>query len=99
MTSRATGRKLRIHMSVQPATYELLVVGGGPAGSSAAHAAAARGVHVALVERNRLGGTCHNYGCDPTKTLLHIARLLHTARHASRQGLRIPSAEADWPAV
>ncbi len=79
--------------------YDLLVIGAGPAGGSAAATAAERGARVALVERDQLGGTCLNYGCDPTKTLLHTAHLLYQARRAGRYGLRIPSAEADWPAV
>jgi pyruvate/2-oxoglutarate dehydrogenase complex dihydrolipoamide dehydrogenase (E3) component len=80
-------------------SYDLLVIGAGPAGGGAAHAAAATGRRVALVERDKVGGTCLNYGCDPTKALLHTARLLHQARHAEPYGLRIRAAEADWPAV
>ena len=57
------------------------------------------GKRVALIERDKLGGTCLNYGCDPTKTLLHTAHLLYHAQHASALGLRIPQAEADWAAV
>ncbi|MBC8164143.1 MAG: FAD-dependent oxidoreductase [Roseiflexaceae bacterium] len=81
------------------AVYDLVIIGAGPAGQSAANAAAARGVSIALVERDRLGGTCHNYGCDPTKTLLHSAHLLHEAQRAQRFGLRIAHAEADWADV
>jgi pyruvate/2-oxoglutarate dehydrogenase complex dihydrolipoamide dehydrogenase (E3) component len=80
-------------------SFDILVIGAGPAGGAAAAAAAERGVRVAQVERDKIGGTCLNYGCDPTKTLLHTAHLLCTARHAERYGLRIPSAEADWGAV
>jgi pyruvate/2-oxoglutarate dehydrogenase complex dihydrolipoamide dehydrogenase (E3) component len=80
-------------------SFDILVIGAGPAGGAAAAAAAERGVRVAQVERDKIGGTCLNYGCDPTKTLLHTAHLLSTARHAERYGLRIASAEADWPAV
>jgi pyruvate/2-oxoglutarate dehydrogenase complex dihydrolipoamide dehydrogenase (E3) component len=80
-------------------SFDLLIIGAGPAGGAAAAVAAERGVRVAQVERDKLGGTCLNYGCDPTKTLLHTAHLLSTARHAERYGLRIPSAEANWPAV
>jgi pyruvate/2-oxoglutarate dehydrogenase complex dihydrolipoamide dehydrogenase (E3) component len=81
-------------MPSQP--YDLLVIGAGPAGSGAALAAAEQGYRVALVERDKIGGTCLNYGCDPTKVLLHAAHLLHAARRAENYGLRIPSAEADW---
>jgi pyruvate/2-oxoglutarate dehydrogenase complex dihydrolipoamide dehydrogenase (E3) component len=51
--------------------YDLLVIGAGAAGSSAVTTVAKNGRHVALVERNLLGATCLNYGCNPTKTLLH----------------------------
>ena len=79
--------------------YDLIVIGSGGAGSTAAGTAASMGKHVALIERDKLGGTCLNYGCDPTKTLLHTASVLYHARHASTLGLRIPQAEADWSAV
>ena len=80
-------------------SYDLLIIGAGAAGSSAASDARKEGRRVALVERNLLGGTCLNYGCDPTKTLLHTARLLYQARNASGYGLRIPQAQADWRQV
>ena len=80
-------------------SYDLLVIGGGPAGEAAAKSAKKQSLSVALVERHKLGGTCHNYGCDPTKTLLHVAHTLYAARHVERYGLRIPKAEADWSAV
>ncbi len=79
--------------------YDLIVIGAGGAGSSTATAAAKLGKRVALIERDKLGGTCLNYGCDPTKTLLHTAAVLYQARHAAVLGLRIPQAEADWAAV
>ena len=79
--------------------YDLIVIGAGGAGSTAATIAADMGKHVALIERDKLGGTCLNYGCDPTKTLLHTAHLLYHAQHASSLGLRIPHAAADWAAV
>jgi dihydrolipoamide dehydrogenase len=79
--------------------YDLIVIGAGGAGSTAATTAAEMGKRVALIERDKLGGTCLNYGCDPTKTLLHTASVLYHARHASVLGLRIPHTEADWAAV
>lgn len=79
--------------------YDLVVIGAGAAGSTAATTAAAQGARVALVERDKIGGTCLNYGCDPTKTLLHTAALLHQARGADRYGLRIPEANYDWAAI
>ncbi len=79
--------------------YDLLVIGAGAAGSSAVSDARKDGRRVALVERNILGGTCLNYGCDPTKTLLDTARLLYRARHSGEYGLRISQAQLDWPQV
>ena len=79
--------------------YDLIVIGAGGAGSTAATTAASTGKRIALIERDKLGGTCLNYGCDPTKTLLHTAHLLYHARHASALGLRIPQADADWAGV
>lgn len=79
--------------------YDLLVIGAGAAGSTAASTAAADGKRVALVERDKIGGTCLNYGCDPTKTLIYIADLLYKAHHAERFGLRIGEANFDWNSV
>ena len=79
--------------------YDLLVIGAGAAGSTAASTAAQNGIRVALVERDKIGGTCLNYGCDPTKTLIHIAGLIYHARHAEQFGLHIAEAKADWPSV
>jgi pyruvate/2-oxoglutarate dehydrogenase complex dihydrolipoamide dehydrogenase (E3) component len=79
--------------------YDLIVIGSGSAGSTVATTAASMGKRIALIERDKLGGTCLNYGCDPTKTLLHTAHMLYHARHASALGLRIPQAEADWAVV
>ena len=78
---------------------DLIVIGAGGAGSTAAAIAAGMGKHVALIERDKLGGTCLNYGCDPTKTLLHTAHLLYHAQHVFALGLRIPQVDADWEAV
>lgn len=79
--------------------YDLLVIGAGAAGSTAATTAAADGKRVALVERDKIGGTCLNYGCDPTKTMIYIADVLYKATHAERFGLRIHNATFDWNAV
>ncbi len=81
------------------AQYDFVIIGAGTAGNSAAFAAAEKGRRVALIERDKLGGTCHNYGCDPTKTLLHVGQLRYRARHANRYGLRTGSIEVDWDAV
>lgn len=77
-------------------SFDLVVIGGGSAGLSAAMEAVAAGARVALVERSgRYGGTCRYVGCVPSKTLLHTAQVLHMMRtHAAAVGL--PTSEPDW---
>ena len=79
--------------------YDLVVIGAGGAGSTAAAEAIARGAKVALVERWKVGGTCLNVGCDPTKTQVRSAEIRHLARHAARFGIEVPEARTDWPTV
>jgi pyruvate/2-oxoglutarate dehydrogenase complex dihydrolipoamide dehydrogenase (E3) component len=79
--------------------YDLIVVGAGAAGSTAAFEAVGRGARVALIEHWKVGGTCLNAGCDPTKTLVHIAEVFHEARSAAGLGVVIPQVSLDWPAV
>lgn len=59
--------------------FDLIVIGGGPGGYAAAEFAARHGVKVALVERERLGGTCLNWGCVPTKAYLHATEAVRAA--------------------
>lgn len=73
----------------------ILVLGGGPGGYSAAFEAARLGAQVTLVEREFLGGTCLNWGCVPTKTILRSARIAHDAAHAAEFGLRLDPASVD----
>src|SRR5579859_6619808 len=79
--------------------YDLLVIGAGAGGSTAATNAAQNGARVAMVERDSIGGTCLNYGCDPTKTLIHIAGMLYDARHAEQFGLHFSEASFEWASV
>lgn len=81
------------------AIYDLIVIGGGAAGSTVAFDAVRRGVRVALVEEWKLGGTCLNVGCDPTKTLVRSAEVLHLARTADRFGVNVADPRASWPAI
>ncbi len=60
--------------------YDLMVVGGGPGGYPAAIRASQLGMRVSLVEKNRLGGECTNYGCVPTKVLLRHAFIIYEAQ-------------------
>ena len=80
--------------------YDLIVIGGGPAGYVGAIRGAQLGKKVAVVENDRAGGTCLNWGCIPTKALLKNAELYHTLAHRGEEfGLKIGSIEYDWSKV
>jgi mercury(II) reductase len=81
------------------ARYHLVVVGGGPAGLVAAHAAAGLGANVAIVERHRLGGDCLNVGCVPSKTLIRTSRLYAEMQHAEHFGAAPVEVSVDFPAA
>ena len=68
---------------------DVLVIGGGPGGYTAAIRAAQLGLSVGLAERAELGGVCLNWGCIPTKSLLHTADVMREAMTASELGLEI----------
>lgn len=67
--------------------FDLIVIGGGPAGVTAALRGRELGAKVALIDRNLLGGTCTNDGCVPTRVLARTARLMRDASHLSLYGL------------
>ncbi|OWY59056.1 mercuric reductase, partial [cyanobacterium TDX16] len=78
-------------------TYDLVVVGAGSAGFSAAITAAEQGARVALVGAGTIGGTCVNVGCVPSKALIRAVEPLRQARAASRfDGVRASAAITDW---
>ena len=80
--------------------YNLVVIGAGPAGLVAAHAAAALGARVALIERELLGGDCLNIGCVPSKTIIRTSRLYAEMRNAEHYGAQIPAdIRVDFAAV
>jgi len=68
-------------------SYDLIVLGSGPGGYVAAIRASQLGLKVAIVERERLGGICLNWGCIPTKALLRSAEIYHYMMHAAQYGL------------
>ncbi len=81
-------------------SYDLIVIGGGPAGYVGAIRAAQMGKKVVCVERERVGGTCLNWGCIPTKALLKNGELYHTmAKRASEFGISADGLSFDWSAV
>jgi mercuric reductase len=81
-------------------TYDLIVVGAGSAGFSAALAAAEQGAHVALVGHGTIGGTCVNVGCVPSKTLIRAAEAVHHGNTAALrfQGIESRASVVDWAA-
>ena len=70
--------------------YDLIIIGSGPAGYVGAVRAAKHGMKTAVIEKeNNLGGTCLNWGCIPTKTLLKTAKVIHTIQDAEKFGVRV----------
>src|SRR5947209_6967276 len=69
------------------AKYDMTIIGGGSGGLTAARVAMALGANVLLVDKERLGGDCLNYGCVPSKSLIHVARVVHQAKEAAKLGL------------
>ncbi len=80
-------------------TYDLIVMGGGPAGYNAAERAAHSGMKTLLFEERALGGVCLNEGCIPTKTLLYSAKILDYAHHGEAYGVTVTGASLDHSKV
>lgn len=81
-------------------TYDLVVIGAGPAGLAAMDLATELGFRVALIERHLIGGTCFNTGCVPSKTLIRTAQVYAEMRDAARYGARAPAeVEVDFAAA
>ena len=82
-----------------PDTYDLIVLGSGPGGYVGAIRASQLGLKVAIVERERLGGICLNWGCIPTKALLRTSEIYHYMTHAAAYGLTVEKPGFDLAAV
>uniref|UniRef100_UPI000A761BBB FAD-dependent oxidoreductase n=1 Tax=Clostridium sp. NkU-1 TaxID=1095009 RepID=UPI000A761BBB len=67
--------------------YDILVIGGGPGGYTAALKAAGLGLKTAIVEKDKLGGTCINKGCIPTKALLHASSIFESLQNSDEFGV------------
>src|SRR2546421_2973199 len=78
---------------------DAIVIGSGQAGVPLAARLATSGRQTVLVERSRLGGTCVNYGCTPTKTMVASARAAHVARTSRRLGVESGSPRVDFQAI
>ena len=79
--------------------YDVIVIGAGAGGLTAAGGCAMYGLRTALIERGRMGGECLNTGCVPSKALLAAAAAAHAVRTADRFGIRTAPPEIDFPAI
>ncbi len=80
-------------------SFDVVIIGGGPGGYVAAIRASQLGMKVALVERERLGGICLNWGCIPTKALLRSSEIYHLMQHADAFGLSAKEVKFDLPKI
>jgi len=76
---------------IQMEQFDLIIVGGGPGGYEAAELAGKSGLRTALIEKNKIGGTCLNQGCIPLKGYLHVAHIIDTAHELEKDNVFIDS--------
>ena len=79
--------------------YFLAIIGGGPAGYTAAEIASKAGKDVVIFEQSALGGTCLNVGCIPTKTLLYSAKQYYNAKNATKYGVAAEHVTFDYSRI
>ncbi len=79
--------------------YDLIIIGGGPAGYNAAEKAAHGGLKTLVIEKRALGGVCLNEGCIPTKTFLYSAKIFDYAKHSESYGVTFQGAAIDHEKV
>lgn len=79
--------------------YDVAIIGGGPAGYTAAEKVAKGGLSTVLFEKNALGGVCLNEGCVPTKTLLYSAKTYDQIKHASKYAVSAENPSFDYPKI
>lgn len=77
-------------------THDIAILGGGPGGYGAAFIAHGLGLNVAVVEKDRIGGTCLHRGCIPAKSWLHVAETFATVSEAALQGVVVQGFDLDW---
>ena len=80
-------------------TFQVAIIGGGPAGYTAAEIAGKAGLRVVLFEKNKLGGVCLNEGCIPTKTLLYSAKMYNSMQSAAKYGVAVSGSVIDLKKV
>ncbi|MEX0275594.1 MAG: FAD-dependent oxidoreductase, partial [Flavobacteriaceae bacterium] len=79
--------------------FDVIVLGSGPGGYVTAIRASQLGFKTAIIEKEKLGGVCLNWGCIPTKALLKSAQVFNYLNHASDYGLKVDGADKDFDAV
>src|SRR5215471_20198232 len=79
--------------------FDLTIIGGGSGGLTATRIATALGANVLLIDKDRLGGDCLNYGCVPSKSLIHMARVVQQARDTAKLGLMPANLNVDMAKV
>ena len=87
--------KIKIRRSKDKHMYDLIVLGGGPAGYNAAERAAHKGLKTLVLEGRALGGVCLNEGCVPTKTLLYSAQIFDYTKHGDAYGVKCEGSSLD----
>jgi dihydrolipoamide dehydrogenase len=80
-------------------TYDLAVIGGGPGGYVAAVRAAQLGLKTVVIEKDKLGGVCGNWGCIPSKALIHQAEAFHSIAHLEHMGVKVDVSGLDYSKV
>jgi len=83
----------------KPMHYDAIIIGSGQGGNPLAVAFSDKGKRAAMIERTAIGGTCVNYGCTPTKTMVASAELAYQARRAGEYGIRLGDVSVDMAAV
>src|SRR3981081_337104 len=83
----------------EQSAFDVVIVGGGPGGSPAPIRAAQYGLRVALIEKERPGGVCLNWGCIPTKAMLRSAEVLELVQHSADFGVAADNVRLDYPSV
>jgi len=81
---------------VETTHFDLVIIGGGPAGYGAALYGASAGLNIALVEKDKVGGTCLHRGCIPAKELLETAAVVRTIAHAEDFGIKVEPIGLEW---
>ena len=78
--------------------FDLAILGGGPGGYVAAIRGAKLGLKTCIIEKDKLGGICLNWGCIPTKALLKNAEVYYTIKNADKYGIKVDKISVDFPA-